>query len=60
LKGGAVENLSKAFRPGEACVSLKGGKPIAGILRPLSEYLRAFRAFDFDFIVDHGMNVPKS
>jgi hypothetical protein len=27
---------------------------IADILRPLPEYLRAFCAFDFDFIVNHG------
>jgi hypothetical protein len=27
--------------------------PVADILRPLSEYLRAFRAFDFHFFVDH-------
>jgi hypothetical protein len=30
-------------------------KSIANILRSLSEYLRAFRALDFDFVVDHGM-----
>jgi hypothetical protein len=29
-------------------------KSVAYILRPLSEYLRAFCAFDFDFIVNHG------
>jgi hypothetical protein len=26
---------------------------VADILRPLSKYLRAFRAFDFHFFVDH-------
>jgi hypothetical protein len=30
-------------------------EPIADFLRPLSEYLRAFRAFDFYFFVDHEM-----
>jgi hypothetical protein len=30
-------------------------KPVADILGPLSEYLRAFRAFDFHFFVDHEM-----
>jgi hypothetical protein len=30
-----------------------GLKPVADFLRPLSEYLRAFRAFDFYFVVDH-------
>jgi hypothetical protein len=29
-------------------------KSVAYILRPLSEYLRTFCAFDFDFIVNHG------
>jgi hypothetical protein len=29
-------------------------KSAAYILRPLSEYLRAFCAFDFDFLVNHG------
>jgi hypothetical protein len=28
-------------------------EPIADFLRPLPEYLRAFRAFDFYFFVDH-------
>ena len=32
LKGNAVENLSKAIRPGEAWVSLKGGKHIEKLL----------------------------
>jgi hypothetical protein len=35
LKGNAVENLSKAFRSGEAWVSLKGGKQIADVGRSL-------------------------
>jgi hypothetical protein len=35
LKGNAVENLSKAFRPGRASFSLKGGKQIADIGRSL-------------------------
>jgi hypothetical protein len=30
-------------------------EPVADFLRPLSEYLRAFRAFDFYFFVDHEM-----
>jgi hypothetical protein len=30
-------------------------KPVADFLRPLSEYLRAFCAFDFYFFVDHEM-----
>jgi hypothetical protein len=35
MKGNAVENLSKAVRPGEAWFSLKGGKQIADIGRRL-------------------------
>jgi hypothetical protein len=30
-------------------------EPVADFLRPLPEYLRAFRAFDFYFFVDHEM-----
>ena len=30
-------------------------KPVADFLRPLSEHLRASRAFDFYFFVDHEM-----
>ena len=30
-------------------------KPVADFLRPLSEYLRTFCAFDFYFFVDHEM-----
>jgi hypothetical protein len=30
-----------------------GLEPVADFLRPLAEYLRAFRAFDFYFVVDH-------
>jgi hypothetical protein len=30
-------------------------EPVANFLSPLAEYLRAFRAFDFDLFVDHGM-----
>jgi hypothetical protein len=30
-------------------------EPVADFLRPLSEHLRAFRAFDFYFFVDHEM-----
>jgi hypothetical protein len=32
-------------------------KSVADILRPLSEYLRAFGAFDFDLIVDHELDL---
>jgi hypothetical protein len=32
-------------------------KSVADILRPLSEYLRAFGAFDFDFIINHEMDL---
>jgi hypothetical protein len=34
-------------------------KPVADFLRPLSEYLGAFRAFYFYFFVDHGMPPKK-
>jgi hypothetical protein len=30
-------------------------EPVADFLSPLPEYLRAFRAFDFDLFVDHEM-----
>jgi hypothetical protein len=30
-------------------------EPVADSLSPLPEYLRALRAFDFDFFVDHEM-----
>jgi hypothetical protein len=30
-------------------------EPVADFLRPLSKYLRAFRAFDFYFFLDHEM-----
>jgi hypothetical protein len=30
-------------------------KSVADFLRPLSKYLRALRAFDFDFFVDHEL-----
>src|ERR1700730_16728975 len=30
-------------------------EPVADFLRTLAEYLRAFRAFDFYFFVDHEM-----
>src|ERR1700730_15247670 len=30
-------------------------EPVANFLSPLAEYLGAFRAFDFDLFVDHGM-----
>jgi hypothetical protein len=30
-----------------------GLESVADFLRPLPEYLRAFRAFDFDFVVGH-------
>ena len=32
-------------------------KSVADILRPLSENLRAFGAFDFDFVVNHEMDL---
>jgi hypothetical protein len=32
-----------------------GLEPVADFLRPLPEHLRAFRAFDFYFFVDHEM-----
>jgi hypothetical protein len=35
-----------------------GLEPVADSLSPLAEYLRAFRAFDFDLFVDHE-NAPK-
>lgn len=35
-----------------------GLEPVADFLRPLPEYLRAFRASDFDYFVDHE-KLPK-
>ncbi len=32
-----------------------GLEPVTDFLRSLAEYLRAFRAFDFYFVVDHEM-----
>jgi hypothetical protein len=35
-----------------------GLEPVADFLRPFSKYLRAFRAFDFYFVVGHVMPLP--